>query len=166
MATIRIRAARLRAITEADRNNPVRIKIDPSCDGKPCVNSSFKVASQCIIPLVERARVLWTHGEGEERGRYRSVKQSAAVGRLGAPAIDCLIIGDRRCNVLRNFGRAKGNIEAIEYFVFNCGIGTYCAESRKSRGYKPNRLYTINSPRQNIRFGIRRAARNKEGDVD
>src|SRR5258707_9343222 len=120
MAAVRVRAARLRAITEAHRNNPVRIKIYPSCDGKPCVNSSFKVASQCLIPLVERARVLW-----EDAGEfYRGVKQRAVVGRLGAPAIDCLVIGDRRRNVLRNFGRAKGNIEAIEYFLFNCGIWT------------------------------------------
>src|SRR5215475_14490084 len=137
MAAVRIRAARLRAITEAHRNNPVRIKIYPSCDGKPCVNSSFKVASQGLIPLVERARVLWTdkdrvRGRRKIEGRNRSVKQRAVVGRLGAPAIDCLIIGDRRRNVLRNFGRAQSNIEAIEYFLFNCGIGTQCAESRTS----------------------------------
>src|SRR5215471_3613138 len=135
MATVRIHAARLRAITEAHRNNPVRIKIDPSCDGKPCVNSSFKVASQCLIPLVERARVL------RHSGRGRRVEQSAALGRLGAPAIDCLIIGDRRRNVLRNSGGAKGNIEAIKYFLFNCGIGTQCAESRTSWGYNPMQIY-------------------------
>src|SRR6516165_11897613 len=106
MAAVRIRAARLRAITEAHRNNPVRIKIHPSCDGKPCVNSSFKVAAQCLIPLVERARILRTlkdyvwGGREKVQKRNRSIKQSAVVGRLGAPAIDCLIIGDRRRNVL------------------------------------------------------------------
>src|SRR6478736_9067123 len=142
MATVRIRAARLRAITEAHRNNPVRIEIDPSCDGKPCVNSSFKVPSQCLIPLVKRARVLWADFVVRRKGEpYRSVKQGAILGRLGAPAIDCLIIGDRGRNVLRNFGRAKGNIEAIEYFLFNCGIGTQCAESRTSSGYKPRQIY-------------------------
>src|SRR5215813_13390205 len=147
MATIRIRAARLRAITEADRNNPVRIEIGPSCDGKPCVNSSFKVASQCLIPLVERARVLWTNKfrrrDEREADFDGGIEQSAILGRLGAPAIDCLIIGDRRRNVLRNFGRAKGNIEAIEYFLFNCGIGTQCADSTISKRYNPNRLCTM-----------------------
>src|SRR6478672_4015439 len=144
MAAVRICPARLRAITEAHRNNPVRIEIDPSCEGKPGVNSSFKVASQCLIPLVERARVLWADFVVRRKGEpYRSVKQGAILGRLGTPAIDCLIIGDRGRNVLRNFGRAKGDIEAIEYFFFNCGIGTQCAESRKSRGYKPKRLQTM-----------------------
>src|SRR4029453_12765732 len=99
MATVRIRAARLRAITEAHRNNPVRIEIGPSCDGKPCVNSSFKVASQCLIPLVERARVLRTLKDyvGGRREkvlkRNRSIKQSVILSRLSAPLIVCFITG-------------------------------------------------------------------------
>ena len=55
-------------------------------------------------------------GRNTEGRNSGGVKQSAVVGRLGAPAIDCLIIGDLRRDVLGDFGCAQSDIKPIEYF--------------------------------------------------
>src|SRR5438093_4870931 len=107
MTTVRVRATGLGAITKAYRNNPVRIEIGPVRNWNVSVYSPFEVPSERLIPFVERTRVSRADLGVRWKGVcYRIIKQNAILSRLAPPTIDSLIIGDRRRNVLRNFGRA------------------------------------------------------------
>src|SRR5882724_8334096 len=102
MSAVRICAARFGAIAKAHRDKPVRVEIHPLRERDMPIQSTFQVASQCFIPLVERARICWnTNVWGKEFvDEDRIIPKYAVVSWLGAPAIDCLIICDLRRDVL------------------------------------------------------------------
>src|SRR5207248_5019698 len=145
--------------------NRVRIKIHPFRDREMPIDSSFKVTSQCVIPLVERPRVNWPNKDSmwrweEVDARGRRIKYKAILSRLGAPVIDCLVIGDLRSDVLGNLSCTQSDIKPVEHFVFNCRIRTYCSNGSQRGGNNPNKAR--GSKIHLVSIG---SATNKEGDV-
>src|SRR6266404_9418516 len=121
MPAVRVCPTGFGPITKAYRENCVRIKIHPLCERDMPIQSSFQVASQCVVPLVERARVCWnTNMRGWEFvDEDRFIKESAVVSRLCAPAIDCLIIGELRRDVFGELRCAQSDVKPVECFLLN-----------------------------------------------